>query len=481
MKMSRREVLRHAALIPGSAAISPLLMPLLVRAQAEAEGAPPPLRFVFVVKSSGLTPAELVPQQMTNERVQVGEATQSGPNYRQALSLRPTDTLIDRPLRNLTLHQSMAALTPFKNRLAIVQGLSGKMCRGGHSSWFGAMGCYRGGGEHDSGPIMGPTIDGVLANHRPGIFPHIGLALKGRLMGGPAFANGVVYPGISALARNRQLPFQATPLDAYRELFSAAATNEEALIENRLQGTLLDFMVDDIRGLERRLGGVERERLDIYLEGFEALRERDRQLSGIEQRIRRHAPEVDDKYTSNVETDRIEAHFDIAASALIAGLTNVVTIRPDSLGAIYTALGADRGVHGLGHGEGSDPIGFRRRIREFHFRQIARLATKLRDTPEGSGTMLDNTLIVYFSDAGEKHHASNVEWPFVLIGGLNGRIRTTGRYLQYPEYGRPGHGTIAKLYNTLAHAAGLRQDTFGQMDLRLEQEQQQGPLSELLA
>jgi hypothetical protein len=480
MTLSRRQVLKHAALIPGAAAVSPLLMPFMARAQAETEGKAPPLRFVFVVKSSGLTPAELVPQDMKETRVEIRPEGKVGDGYTQPQALRPTEKLIDKPLANRKLHAAMASLEPFKKKMAIVQGLSGKMCKGGHSSWFGAMGCYRAGGEHNSGNIIGPTIDGVLAQHMPGIFPHVGLTTKGRLMGGPPIADGVVYPGISAFARNRQIPYQATPLTAYQELFSVAATSGDALMENRLNGTLLDFMVDDIKRLESRIGGVDREKLEIYLEGFESLRERRRKLKGREAQVRKHAPKVSDKYTSRVETDRIEAHFDIAAAALIAGLTNVVTIRPDTLSTTYTGLGVDKGVHGLGHGEGEDPLGHRRNIRKMHCEQIARLAAKLEATPEGKGNMLDNTLIVYFSDAGEKHHASSVEWPFVLIGGLGGRIKTTGRYLQFPAYERPGHHTIANLYNTFAHATGIEQDEFGQMDLNLPVSMQTGPLAELV-
>ncbi|NNE91144.1 MAG: DUF1552 domain-containing protein, partial [Verrucomicrobiales bacterium] len=373
-----------------SAAVSPLLVPFLERARAEAEGLAPPKRFVFVIKSSGLTPAELVPKELESERVSKGEATNPGPNYKQALQLNASDTLIEKPLADLTLHESMASLEPFKSRLATVQGLSGKMCRGGHSSWFGAMGCYRAGGEHDSGNIIGPTIDGLIANQLPGIFPHVGLSTRGRLMGGEPYEDGVVYPGLSAWARNRQIPYQATPLAAYKDLFSVAATSEDDLMQNRLNGTLLDFMVDDIKHLEKRIGGAEKEKLDVYLEGFEALRERRRKLKGVEADVRQHAPEVTDKYTSNVVTDRIEAHFDLAAASLIAGLTNVVAIRPDGLGTLYTGLGVDKGVHGLGHGEGEDPIGHRRNIRKHHFDQIARLAEKLAAAPEGNGSMLDN-------------------------------------------------------------------------------------------
>lgn len=480
MSLSRRHLLRSAAGASAGASISPLLAPFVARARAAADGAAPPLRFVFVIKSSGLTPAELVPKQRFQQRVRLGEATKPGPNYRQALSLNPTDRLIDEPLQELTLHESMGALEPFKKQVTIVQGLSGKMCRGGHSSWFGAMGCYRAGGEHDSGKIQGPTIDGLLAKKLPSIFPHVGLATRGRLMGGTSIEDGVVYPGLSAHGRNRQIPYQATPLNAYKELFSVAATNSEDLLDNRLKGTLLDFLVDDIRRLKGRLKSVEKEKLDVYLDGFERLRERRRRLKGAEARIRRHAPEVSDKYASRVETDRIEAHFDIATAALISGLTNVIAIRPDGLGTLYTGLGVDKGVHGLGHGEGADPIGHRRNIRKFHLQQIARMAARLRATPEGDGNMLDNTLIVYFSDAGEKHHASSTQWPFVLVGNLGGKLKV-GRYLQFPSYGKAGHHTIANLHMTLAACAGIPLETWGQIDLNLDKAAQQGPLSELLA
>lgn len=481
MSLTRRQAIQRASLAPIGATLSPLLAPLASRAVAEADGAAPPMRFVFVIKSSGLTPAELVPQEMTEQHVAVGEATTPGPNYKQALSLNSADELIDRTLDNLTLHESMAALEPFKDRTTIVQGLSGKMCRGGHSSWFGAMGCYRAGGEHDSGKIVGPTIDGLLAKKLPSIFPHVGLSTRGRLMGGTSIEDGVVYPGLSAFARNRQIPYQATPLTAYKELFSSAATSDDDLMENRLNGTLLDFMVDDIGRLRKKIAGAEKEKIDVYLEGFEVLRERRRRLRGVESQIRAHTPEISDKYKSRVETDRIEAHFDIATAALIAGLTNVIAIRPDGLGTVYSGLGVDKGVHGLGHGEGEDPVGHRRNIRRFHFDQIARLAAKLEATPERDGTMLDNTMIVYFSDAGEKHHASSSQWPFVLIGGLGDRLKPGGRYLQYPGYQASEHRTIANLHMTLAHVAGIPMDTFGQLDLNLDEAQQRGPLPELLA
>lgn len=119
-------------------------------------------------------------------------------------------------------------------------------------------------------------------------------------------------------------------------------------------------------------------------------------------------------------------------------------------------------------------------IRRFHFELIARLMKKLQSVPEGDGTVLDNTVIVYLSDGAERHHSSCYEWPMVLIGNLGGRLRTNGRYLCWPKYGVKGHRTIANLYCTLLHAAGAPRDSFGDADLALKDFDQSGPLDELL-
>ncbi len=163
----------------------------------------------------------------------------------------------------------------------------------------------------------------------------------------------------------------------------------------------------------------------------------------------------------------------------------MITIRADTLDVTYRGLGISKHVHGLGHAESVDgmtPVEARGRIRKFQLDQIGRVAAKLRAVPEGDGTMLDNTLILYLSDAAEKHHGSCLEWPFILLGGLGVVSGSTrgGRYLQYPGYGKQGHRTIGNLYNTLMHLAGKPQDEFGRLDVNLNTATQRGPLSELI-
>ena len=119
-------------------------------------------------------------------------------------------------------------------------------------------------------------------------------------------------------------------------------------------------------------------------------------------------------------------------------------------------------------------------IHQLHTRQVAKLAAKLDAVKEGDGTMLDNTLIVFMSDSGDDHHPRLYNWPMVLIGNLGGRLKTDGRYLEFPGYGKTNHSTIASLYTTLLHAAGAPRDSFGQDDISLSGTEQGAPLQTLL-
>ena len=120
-------------------------------------------------------------------------------------------------------------------------------------------------------------------------------------------------------------------------------------------------------------------------------------------------------------------------------------------------------------------------IRRFHAERLAGLAKRLDSVKEGDGTVLDNTLIVYLSDSGEAHHGFLKVWPTVLLGNLGGRLKSGGRFLQYPEYGLNGHRTMANLYLALLHAVGDRRESFGEKDRELADINTTGPLSELLA
>ncbi|MGI9244942.1 MAG: hypothetical protein ACR2RV_29330, partial [Verrucomicrobiales bacterium] len=203
--------------------------------------------------------------------------------------------------------------------------------------------------------------------------------------------------------------------------------------------------------------------------------------------IRRGAPALTEKFTSERGVDRLESHFSIAAACLITGLSHGVTIRMDNLEHVYSGLGLDQqNVHAIGHGTGSNGMTAeecRTVIRAYHIRLLAGLATRLRSVPEGDGTMLDNTMIVYLSDAGEAHHGTLEEWPFLTVGGCGGRLTLPGQFVRMPDYGQAGHGTIGNFYTSILNAYGDPVEHFGDPDFELESQglPQRGAVPSLIA
>ena len=449
---SRRSILQSISLGASSLALAPFLNRYACSEEVVAE-ARTPKRFLFVVKSSGLQAEFINP-----------EGLQHG-----------GDSIVDESLGDRKLAEGMESLEPFRNRLTILQGLSGRMCNPGHSSHYGALGAYKAGAHSQPSDA---TIDGFLAQQLPSVFNHVGLKMGDG-------SQGTAYPAISAMGKNRQLPFQCNPELAFQNLFGSIAAGGDIKRNYLRTGNVLDAMSEDIRKLQKQLPQQGREKLDHYLGGFEALRDRRLKLVGMQDVLKRHAPEVSDKYTSKFSTDHLEAHFDMAASALITGITNVVTVHTCDLNSSYQGLGITPKVHSVGHGASSGSMSSqecRNLIRKFHFNLISEVARKLESIPEDDGTMLDNTVIVYVSDNSDKHHSTATEWPMVVLGNMAGRLNSKGRYLAYPAYGKAGHHhTIGNWLTTLCHIAGTPVDHFGQPDFAIGKEKDQmGPLAELL-
>ena len=294
MTIHRRDALKGLSLGAGTLVLSPILS----RLEAHAAGtATMPKRFVFVVESNGVRPEQISPVGIERKP-------------RDQRPGGPTE-FVDLPLADKDLQFSLEPLKPWKDRLTIVEGLSGRVCGGGHSNNFMALGAF-GGGRGNGGEsmaVLDETIDGALAKTLPGIFPHLGLGMSKRL------ENNVIY-NISALEKDRPLPTICKPDQAYAALFGSVA-NGAAKEEFAARNNLLDFLRRDIKKVQGELVGQEREQFDAYLESFETLRNRQSRLNEIEHTLREKGPTPTDKYTSEVETDRLDAQFDIGAAALI--------------------------------------------------------------------------------------------------------------------------------------------------------------------
>jgi hypothetical protein len=456
MKMNRRSVIKNLTLGAGAS----LLGPLLSRVAAESAGVMP-LRFVFVLQSNGINPNHIIP---------------TGLDTRKDQELFKNTSTLEVPLADRELPAPIAELSPYKKHLTLVQGLSGRSSEGGsggHSTNHGALGCYPG----SAGPIA-QTIDSALGDAQPGIIRHVGLGVLSK-------PDQTLNYLISCAGPGKVTPLQCAPDNAFRSLFaSALGGDDRASFERRTH--LLDFMVGDVKRARQTLAGDERAKFDEYLAAFETLHQRQGAIDAIKTRVAANVPKLEAQFSKPTEVNRLQAQFEIATAALIGGLTNSITIASGGGHQNYLAwpdLGIPIDGHSVGHGkgvEGMTPEDIHVKVRQFHCKLIATMAAKFASIREGSGTMLDRTLIVYLSDSGEAHHPNLKQWPVVLLGGMGGKLKPGGRYVQLPHYGAEKHRTLANLYLTLLQAAGKPRDKFGVPDTGLRGIQQGGLITELL-
>ena len=455
MKTNRRQMLKGLSLGAGSM----LLSPMIQRVMANAEGKERPPRFVFVLQSNGFDAVQACPESIPFQKYADREKFES----------------ID--LTQHKLPKGLAALEPLKSKTTIMQGLSGRCTGGGHSTWGGSLGQYR-----ISGANLSPqniTIDYQLGQAIPGILPWIGVGM----------ASGArdALMNITARAAHKTMPIILNPEKAYNSFFSVAAGGEREK-NFHLKRNLLDYMVGDVKKTRKALGSLGGEELDAYLSAYDQLAARQYQLLANKEVLKKSAPKMDDRFTSTVATKRLEAQFELAGSALIGGLSNVATLTcaaTEINAQPYLGIGVDVSNHGYGHMGGNKRdakgIPYYEKTRGWLFSLIAKLAQRLEETPEGDGNMLDNTIIVYMSDAPDTHHSTGYEWPLAIVGNLKGKMNLGGRYINFPGYGKSGHHTVGALYTTFLNCVGQRQQTFGRLDPDLDEKvMQSGPLAQLM-
>lgn len=453
---TRRNFLKSAAFGSGGLLMSPVLR----QVEAQAAGVKLPPRFVFVVEGNGLPPNQITPLDINRKN--------------------KSPQKINVSLADMKLPEALQPIKPYQQRLTVVNGLSGKISGGGHSNDFGALGANNcGGGVGNSGSPQAETIDVALGKHLGGIFPHVGIGISDKI------THNIIY-NCSAWGKGQPLPTICQPMSAYGHLFGSVAGGSSK-DEFNAKTNLLDFLLDDVKRARKDVAATEQYKLESHLNGYEEMRNRQSRLGEIEGTLKKNAPEVTDKFKSEVESDRLDAQFDIAAASLIGGLTNSITIASGVGNPFFSirfhGLGISLDKHSIGHGSGFEGLSAAEcmvKIRKFHFQLIHDFMKKLDAVPEGDGTMLDNTVVVYLSDAAESHHSRCWEWPFVLLPGKNTGI-VGGKYIEFPYYGNPGHREHGNLYTSLLHAAGDKRDYFGVHDALLKGEAVgDGPLPELM-
>jgi hypothetical protein len=473
---TRREFLKTSAMGAGALMLPPAVLDALAAPAVSTSPASgkPPMRFIFMHKGNGLFPSVMVPPTLS-------AAEKAKEDKKEAFEV---------DLDKHELPAWMSALNPHKKNLTILQGLSGRMCTNGHHSWQSCLGVYAATERLSS--IKWATVDFELARMFPSPLEHIELACF-PIDGGNSRGNiNGIEKGFSA--RGPQQPNYAfgSPKVALEELFKSVANDQTARTRYELERKMLEFVGANQAGLSPELAGLERAKIQNYAAAIEDIRKRNGKLEAMGDIISRNMPKLDKKYLSDdlSTIDRQLGHVEILLSALISGMTNVVTFTVDELGTLYTGvpeLETEKiNLHDVGHGKGVGKLeagDVRRNIRNCHVNLIDIIVRRLKSVPEGKGTMFDNTMLFYFPDNGETHHSIGIEWPYLVLAGENAKINIAGRYIRLPYWGTEGHKTIGNWFTTILNAHGNPIKHFGDLDLGLNKfvADQTGPIKRFLA
>jgi len=293
---SRRHFLKSAAL--ASTSLSPFARSLAANIRAD-QGGQAPMRFVFFLQGNGIYPDQIQPEGIERPK-------------------NPSE-LDDRPLTEHALPKSIAPLEPFKDRLTLLHGLSGRVAGPPpHSADFGALGCFP--QRHH---VFAETIDAALAKAHPGIFPHVGLGVSGR-------ADDSVIYNVSAWDKGKALPTQCQPLLAYHRLFAGSSTGDARKAFDA-KTNILNFLAEDVRRVQGTLNTAEKEKLEFYLDAFKSMGERQAKLIEAGERISESGKALDPaKFPSGAGGfEHLDAQFSIAASSLF--FVVVVAVYPFSV------------------------------------------------------------------------------------------------------------------------------------------------------
>jgi Protein of unknown function (DUF1552) len=312
----------------------------------------------------------------------------------------------------------------------------------------------------------GVSVDQVAAQRLGNLtrFPSLELGCEGGQNGGEC-DHGYSCAYQSNLAwRSESAPLakQVNPRLVFDRLFGAAnaSMGAEARARNdRRQKSVLDFVAQDSQRLTQDLGASDRRKLDEY---FTSLRE-------VEQRISKARPTVDLGGARYPRPLGIPADFqeylrlmaDLLVLAYQTDLARIATFvfGNDGSNRSYPAIGVPDGHHDLSHHAGDAAKQSRiRTINRFHVEQFAYLLKKLKATPDGDGSLLDHSMIVYGSGISDGNMHRHDDLPILLAGKGSGTIKT-GRHIRCPA-----ETPLTNLYVSMLNRMGVEIDAFGDSD-----------------
>ncbi len=311
-----------------------------------------------------------------------------------------------------------------------------------------------------TGARMAATIDQIIASRigQETPLPSLEVAAETPVQAAAcATGSGGCYYSSTLSFRNATspLPMEFNPRKVFTRLFGEGDTPEEREAVARQTRSLLDLIADRTNDLKRKLGPGDRAILDQYLD---TVREIERRVERAEQRDLTGI-ELPDAPVGELDSfdEQLKLMFDLIALAYQANLTRVVSyiMVGEGTNRTYSHIGVPDAFHPLSH-HANDLGRLEKlvRIQRYHVERFAEFVAKLAATPDGEGSVLDHSMLMYGSNMSNSDRHNNYPLPIVLVGGGAGTLNG-GRHIELPE-----RTPLANLHLTLLNKVGFELDRF---------------------
>ncbi len=307
----------------------------------------------------------------------------------------------------------------------------------------------------------GMSIDQIAARQlgQDTSLPSLELALESVDSGTSCdFGRSCVYTGTIAWAGpTSPLPMEHDPSAAFVRLFGDGVNSDAGARRVRMQqkGSLLDSLLDEVASLRQKVSAADQSRISGYLESIRDVERR------IQRAVRQNAEmPLIDRPGGIPETFEQHAKlmFDLQLLAYQGDVTRIVTfmIGREFSGRTYPEIGVPDAHHPISHHQ-RDPVRMEKcaKINQYHVSLFSQFLDKMQDTPDGDGSLLDHSAIIYGAGMSEGNGHVPENLPILLLGGANGQLKG-GRYIRYPK-GTP----LANFHVSLLDKLGVHVDSHG--------------------
>ena len=360
-------------------------------------------------------------------------------------------------------------LEPFRDDITVITGLANnaamKAQGGGHakasgSFLSGAIPKYTAGADVHAGT----TFDQVAAKKWASETRVASLQLgceDSRMVGNCDTGSSCAYTNsLSWKDPNSPLAVDVNPRSVFERLFGSVDPSLDPATRARralYRRSMLDLTLDSTRRLETELGPGDRRRMDEYLT---SIRELEQRMADVEKDNR--VPPIDKPGGIPFQfSDYVKLMFDLQAIAFQADLTRVSTMMIGREGSVrvYPEIDVPDPHHPLTHHRGHpDFIEKVTKINCFHAQLFSHFVAKLKSMPDGDGTLLDHSAVLYGGALSDGNAHSDVNLPLVLAGQAGGADRIGGRHIQFDVKAKT---PATNLFVTLLDGAGVPLEQFG--------------------